>query len=73
MNVEAAFIPLTAEHFHAVNAELCQQIIAESQLEYSVDMGAFSIHCGTRWGAPIVIAEHHNQKADELSGIWYAH
>jgi hypothetical protein len=64
---------LSIEHFHAVDAATCKQTIAESQLEYSIDMGIFTVHHGTRCGSPIVIAEHHNQKADELSGIWYAH
>lgn len=62
---------LTAEHFHAVDLATCKQTLAESEIEYSVDMGCFTIHHGIRWGAPIVIAEHHDQKTDELSGVWY--
>lgn len=62
---------LSAEHFHAVGAEITQQTIEESQIEYSVDMGGFTIHYATRNGAPIVIVEQHNQKANQLSGIWY--
>ena len=61
--------PLTAENFHAVDADTLKQTMAESHLEYSIDMGAFTVHHGTRHGAPIIIAEHLNQKADELSGI----
>lgn len=63
--------PLTAENFHAVDADTCKQTMAESCLEYSIDMGGFTLHHGTRHSAPIIIAEHHNQKADELSGIWF--
>ena len=63
--------PLSAEHFHAINAGTCKQTIEESQLEYSVCMGAFTIHHGTRYGSPIVIVEHHNQQAGEFSGVWY--
>lgn len=68
----AAGSPLSAEHFHAVDAATCKQTMAESHLEYSIEMGAFTLHHGTRFSAPIIIAEHHDQKADELSGIWYA-
>ena len=64
--------PLRAEHFHAVDTETARQTIAESRLDYSIDMGRFTIHHGTRYGAPIVIAEHNNQQADELSGVWYS-
>ncbi|WP_295997173.1 hypothetical protein [Rugamonas sp.] len=63
--------PLTVENFHAVDAYTCKQTMAESRLEYSIDMGGFTLHHGTRHGAPIIIAEHLNQKADELSGIWF--
>jgi hypothetical protein len=59
------------EHFHAVDAETVRQTIEESNLDYSVDMGAFVVHHGTRYGIPILIAEHNNQQADELSGIWF--
>jgi hypothetical protein len=71
MSTTRPYNPLTAEHFHAVDAATCKQTMAESHLEYSIDMGGFTLHHGTRNGAPIVIAEHHNQKADELSGIWF--
>jgi hypothetical protein len=63
--------PLTVENFHSVNADTIKETMAESQLEYSIEMGAFTVHHGTRHGSPIIIAEHHNQKADELSGIWF--
>jgi hypothetical protein len=63
--------PLTAEHFHAVDAATCKQTIDESEIQYSIDMGSFTVHHGTREGTPIVIAEHNKQHADELSGIWY--
>lgn len=64
--------PLRAEHFHAVDTETARQTIAESCLDYSIDMGRFTIHHGTRYGMPIVIAEHNNQQTDELSGVWYS-
>lgn len=63
--------PVSIEQFHAVNAATCRQTITESQIEHSIDMGSFTIHHGIRDGLPIVIAEHHNQKTDELSGVWY--
>lgn len=63
--------PLTSEHFHAVDAATCKQTMAESELEYSIEMGAFTVHHGTRYGTPIIIVQHHNQKADALSGIWF--
>jgi len=47
------------------------QTLAESEIEYSTNMGFFTIHHGMRYGAPIVIAEHHNQRIDQLSGVWY--
>ena len=60
------------EGFHAADATVTRQTISESILEYSIDCGSFTIHHGKRDGLPIVIAEHHNQKAEELSGIWYS-
>ena len=63
--------PLAVEHFHAVDAATCKQTLAESEIVNSIDMGGFTLHHGARHGAPIVIAEHHEQQADELSGIWY--
>lgn len=71
MSTKRQHNPLSAEHFHAVDADTYKRTMAESQLEYSIEMGAFTVHHGTRFGAPIIIAEHHNQQADELSGIWY--
>lgn len=71
MNTKRPHNQLSIEHFHAVDANTCKQTMAESQLEYSIDMGGFTVHHGTRHGTPIIISEHHNQEADELSGIWY--
>jgi hypothetical protein len=62
----------TPEDFYALDTNTVKQTIAESVLEISIDMGAFTVHHGTRFGQPIVIAEHHNQKADELSAVWYS-
>lgn len=62
---------LTADHFHAVDTATVRQTIAESQLEHSIDMGAFTVHHGARYGAPIIIVQHHDQQADQLSGIWF--
>jgi hypothetical protein len=64
-------LPLTAEHFHAVDAATCKQTIEESLLEFSICMGGFTLHHGMRYGSPIVIAEHHNQQPGEFSGVWY--
>lgn len=67
-----AYSPLSAEHFHPVDAATCKQTMAESDLDYSIQMGdTFSIHHGTRYGSPIVIVEHHDQQAPGLSGVWY--
>lgn len=71
MNMIRQQSPLSVEHFHAVNAATLQQTLAESQLEYSIDMGGFSLHHGLHFGALIVIAENHSQAADALHGIWY--
>lgn len=62
---------MNASHFHAVSAEVVRQTVSESELTYSIDMGAFTIHHGHRDGTPIIIAEHHDQQASELSGIWF--
>ena len=58
-------------NFHAVDAATCSQTIKESDLEFSIDMGRFTIHVGHRSCSTIVIVEQHDQQADELSGIWY--
>jgi hypothetical protein len=71
MKIKRGHDPLNIEHFHAVTAVTCKLTILESQLNHSLDMGRFTLHHGTRNGAPIVIAEHHDQNADELSGIWF--
>ncbi|MHA4870069.1 hypothetical protein ACXZ1M_20475 [Duganella sp. PWIR1] len=62
---------LSAQHFHAVDTATLRQTLAESQLEYSIDMGGFTVHHGTRYGAPIVIAENHGDVADALHGVWF--
>jgi hypothetical protein len=63
---------LTIEHFHAVDAAICKQTLAESAIEHSVDMGGgFAIHHGTRYGAPIVVVENSSQQPDQLSAVWY--
>lgn len=62
---------LTAEHFHAVDIATCKQTLAESVIEYSIDMGGFTVHHGTRSGAPIVVVENSNQQPDQLSAVWY--
>jgi hypothetical protein len=62
---------LTVEHFHAVDAATCQQTLVESAIEYSIDMGSFTVHHGTRGGAQVVVVEHNDQQPDQLSAIWY--
>jgi hypothetical protein len=64
-------LTISKESFHAVDAEVLCQTIQESQIEYSIDMGAFTVHHGRRDDNEIVIVEHHNQKPDELSAIWF--
>jgi hypothetical protein len=64
-------VSLNLEHFHAVTAAVVKQTILESQLVHSIDMGNFTVHHGTREGNPVVIVEHHNQGAEELSGVWF--
>lgn len=71
MSTERPYNPLNIEHFHTVDAAICKQTMAESVIDHSIDLGRFTIHHGTREGAPIIIAEHRNQQADELSAIWY--
>lgn len=64
--------PMAMEAFSCVNAETMQQTISESNLTYSIDLGrGFTVHHGTRDGAPIVIVECEGQKPDELSCIWF--
>ena len=62
---------LSKNKCHVVDAEIVRQTIQESKIEHSIDMGAFTIHHGTRDGSEIVIAEHYDQQADELSAIWF--
>lgn len=62
---------MSADSFYAVTAEILRQTIEESKIEYSIDMGDFIVHHGTRDRSPIVIAEHKNQKDDQLSGVWF--
>jgi hypothetical protein len=60
------------DNFYPVGLDVVRQTISESKLANPIDMGSFTVYHGTRFGAPIVIAEHRDQKAGELSGIWYA-
>lgn len=62
---------LSTARFYAVDAATCAQTIEESVLHLSICMGRFTVHHGMRHGFPIMIAEHHDQQADELSGVWY--
>jgi len=62
---------LAVEYLHAVDAATCQQTLAESVIDYSIDMGRYTVHHGTREGAPIVVVEHHDQQPDQLSAVWY--
>ena len=71
MSKKHQYSPLSAEHFHAVDAQTVRQTIAESDLECPIDMGAFTVYHGTRYGAPIVIVEHHHQRANGLSAVWF--
>ena len=59
------------EHFYPVDAKTLRQTIRETKIHHQIDMGDFDIIHGTRDGQPIVICKHHNQTADQLSGIWY--
>lgn len=71
MSINLPPSPLSAEHFHAVDVATLRQTMAESQIEYSIDMKGLTIHHGTRSGAPIVIVENHSQVVDALHGIWF--
>jgi hypothetical protein len=62
---------LAVEQFHAVDAATCAQTLAESIVEYSIDMGSFTVHHGTRDGIQIVVVAHHDQQPDQLSAVWY--
>ena len=63
---------MAAKNFYAVSIETLHRTIEESEIDYSIDMGSFIVHHGTRDNTPIVIAEHKNQQANELSGVWFA-
>lgn len=71
MTAKLKFTIMSKHNFYGVDAEITRQTIQESEIDYSIDMGAFTIHHGTREGGEIVIAEHHNQKSTELSAIWF--
>jgi hypothetical protein len=71
MSTKRCVFALTAENFYAVSAATVKQTIAESVITYSIDMGSFTVFHGSRDGQPIIIAEHHDQKPDELSAVWY--
>ncbi|UUZ64272.1 hypothetical protein LP417_03520 [Polaromonas sp. P1-6] len=64
--------PMVMEHLYCTDAEATQQTISESDLTYSIDLGrGFTVHHGTRDGLPIVVVECQDQKADELSCVWF--
>jgi len=71
MSIKPIRNSLTAEQFYAVDATTCQQTLAESDIEYSIDMGGFTVHHGTRDGTRIVVVEHNDQRPDQLSAVWY--
>ena len=72
MSIKHHYNPLTVASFHAVDADTMRQTLAESEMEYSIDIGrGITIHHGQREGAPIVVVQHHNQQPDELSAVWY--
>jgi hypothetical protein len=43
----------------------------ETTISHSRNMGAFTIHHGHRFGAPIVIVENHGDGPSDESAIWY--
>lgn len=64
--------PMAMEHLYCLDAEVTQQTIAESKLTYSIDLGrGFTVHHGTRHGAPIIVVECDGQNPDELSCVWF--
>lgn len=62
---------LAAEYFYAVDIATSQQTLAESVITYSIDMGGFTVHHGTRDGAQIVVVEHNDRRPEQLSAVWY--
>lgn len=66
-------IPSTVSmhNFYPADAKTVEQTLQESLIYHCIDMGGFTVYHGTRDGSEIVIVEHHNQKPDELSAIWF--
>jgi len=53
--------------FYAVKFETFAETLAESHITYSIDMGAVTIHHGTRYGDPIWLMDN---PGGSLYGIW---
>jgi hypothetical protein len=53
--------------FYAVPFDTYTETLAESSISYSIDMGAVTIHHGTRQGQPIWLMDNPGGK---LYGIW---
>jgi hypothetical protein len=71
MSAKRPYNPLSIEHLSVVDAAICKQTLAESVIDYSIEMGHVTVHHGCREGAPIVVVEHHDQQPDQLSAVWY--
>jgi hypothetical protein len=65
--------PLVAYHCHPVDHATVRATLAEPEttISHSRNMGAFTIHHGHRFGAPIVIVENHGDGPSDESAIWY--
>lgn len=53
--------------FYAVKFDAYADTLAESSITYSIDMGAVTIHHGTRHGQPIWLMDN---PGGSLYGIW---
>ncbi|WP_136417740.1 hypothetical protein [Herbaspirillum sp. ST 5-3] len=63
---------LSLENFYAVDAETVRQTLAESEISHSIALADRVVaHHGMRFREPIVIVEIIDQRADELSAVWY--
>ena len=66
MNINTANVN-TPSGFYPVKFEAFAETLAESRITYSIDMGAVTIHHGTRQGQPIWLMDNPMGK---LYGIW---
>lgn len=63
---------LSLECFYVIDAATVRQTLTESEISHSIALADRVVaHHGTRFRKPIVIVEVIDQRADELSAVWY--